>query len=338
MEDNKEKTVTEKSVGKKGILIGVGAIVAALVAFGIYASIGGKRVHTDLEIPENIITESTVRTSDKRLQALSSQINRMYKENAYTTLSVGEDVYLTMIYNKDKQCYAESQFGGSGLYVNPYKCITRTGNEQGEAVFNMTGDITALATAESMLDLAVNGKAIVEDVKLDLLENDTTIATSSNASEANEIMFKIVVMGENIEKIFKPMGEDTAKGMVTSMFGDSVNPNNAMSLLVSINTVDNQMGLGLSMILDETEYINWYFDGSIPLGDWTISKDLETYDYTNLTEDEIKTVGETYDTVIKDISTRIENYMNENKELFDYIEASSNETEEEPTSEESITD
>lgn len=302
----------------KWMYLAMGVFVAVILAFVIYASIGSKQTKTDLNIPNTVLTGSTVNTSDKRLKALSAQINRMYSENSYTSLSIGEDVYLTMIYNKNKQAYAESQYGGAGLYVTPYECITRTGDENGNAVFQKTSDITALATAESMMDLAVKGKAIVQDVKMDEISG-TEIASASNANSKAEVVFKIVVMGDNIKGIFAPMGSKEADDMVKNIFGESIDPNNAMSLLVAINTDNNQLGLGLSTMMDGTEYINWYMDGSIPLKDWSIPEDLSKFDYSSLSDSDKEQISKEYDSIVEQLGSHIQSYMSDNKEMFDYI-------------------
>lgn len=311
---------------KRNILYLVsGVVIALILAFIIYASIGNKRTKTDLTIPNTVLSGSTVSTSDKRLQALSAQINRMYSENSYTSLSIGEDVYLTMIYNKNKQAYAESQYGGAGLYVTPYECITRTGDKDGNTVFSKTSDITALATAESMLNLAVNGKAIVQDVKMDEISG-SEIASASNAKNSNEIVFKIVVTGDNIKGIFAPMGSKEADGMVKNIFGDSVDPNNAISLLVAVNPANNQVGLGLSTVMDGTEYINWYMDGSVPLKDWDIPEDIAKFDYSKLSDSDKEQISKEYDNIVAKLGSHIQSYMSENKELFDYIQGSEKES------------
>lgn len=325
-------------------------------------------------------------TDKEELDAIADirqKLDFMYERGANLKLVMSDDSsddwYL--MYNKNKDCYAEMTGGGAVVY--------QPGGERTVFTSNVTSgkDLDPLALINNMLILTEEGIGTIEVSQVDSItglevnneagsmekevesiasdekesaesiqETDNVLSTESQeiegssaedstdsnkeveesaiseSSEENientvaveditetqeekgEVLnqYVITIKGlENIKKIYsKTIDSGSAEEVVASILGEQLtnkdsNKNEYMYTL-TVNTKDeNAISVRLTLTMDNIEYIGWWFDGFIDIGDWNLPEGWNG----EHTEDEWVDL---YNKLKENIQTAIDNYAKSN--------------------------
>lgn len=235
---------------------------------------------------------------NKAATDIKSKIQMLYDTGANMKLVMSDDGsgdwYL--MYNKDKQCYAELAGGGAVVY-QPEGAVTLFSSTVIES-----NDLDPLAIMTNMLKLAEQGKA---ELTTDILEETSAKADINNEAgqisteETEEIQkesaesveeslggdtevlneYTITVKGlDNIKKIYALTLDDKATDeVINEALSDSLaNPESLKenyTYTLKVNTKgDTGISAMLALNIDNIDYTVWWFDGYVALGNWELPK------------------------------------------------------------------
>lgn len=224
------------------------------------------------EKPESIIRES---------------VEKLYNSNAYTQVNVGEDQYIYMLYNKNKEVIAESHDSALAVYRKDDVIVGFA-----DKVY-MMNDITPLKTIEYALDLVENGKAEIKSEPKEVEES------------FDGKLFHIYVRGrDNIKSLYEHVSEEYALEMVDLLYDgvieeeDKDNDNSYLDIVYSIAN-NGAVGAECAIVHSEDEkYTTWWFDGYLALMGWELPSSWYENSLTDEEESQdkwIKMVGSLLD-------------------------------------------
>lgn len=239
-------------------------MVIMMMSAVMIGGLSGCTTKKTMPVASPSIAEELSQDEKDTINLLTNKLNELYTGNAHISLHVGpEDTDLIyLMYNSDKMCYTETEFDNSvAMYQGNGKCVIFTDPVQ------IVDDISVLEMIENSIELVNNGSATVEVAEVD------------NANGDKIHQNKVIISGRNnIKQLYLKYGEDYANNIMASIFGDMTNENpdslDTMTIEVDTNS-DGAISAVCNITMDGSEYVSWWFDGYIPLGDWKFSGKLD---------------------------------------------------------------
>lgn len=284
MEKNKNffKTVGKAIGTKQNIIIGAGIVSILFVVMFVGALIF-----------------NNFGTSNKaqNIKKIDTIIEYLYNSNAYIELQAGEDLTLYQIYNKNKECFTESNYGGKAIYKSDNKMITY------DTPCEIVDEISPLAMVEAMSEFAKDNK------------NNVVVTKSKDKNETKQSYneYKIEIKGkENIRKCLSLKNENYANTMVEALstYTNLKSEVDNASICVYINEMqdenkENRYGMTMTCKIGKEEGMLWCFDGYLLFEEWELPN--EWHELSNeILEDK----------VVKDLFNTFKTYLDEKIEIF----------------------
>lgn len=243
---------------------------------------------------------------------IKKALNNVYAENPYIQLMVGDDTYVYLLYNKDKEAMAESDSGGTAFYRNDNKIITVSDTEA-----YMDYDLNPLQFIEKTVDVASANKDTCTITSEKMRSEETTTKNADGTTTTHEAvdytLYTIAVNGtDTIKKIYETVDADyatTSMEMLTEGF-ESVDPNNiVLTLKVSVGN-EGEFGASCEVAFGEDVYTSWLFDGYLSTFEWKYDEKWYAETIDAMTADEwIELAVST----IEDLSNKMVDYVEQNQ-------------------------
>lgn len=321
----------------------------------------------NVEISDSLDGETAV-----QLQKIQDYLNNIYKENSlvYLVVGEGESDIISQFYNSDYQCYSETSNNIVGIYYDRAKSIIISD------IVAREEDATAVDMLQGALDLAkqnidgvtitISTDDIYETKETDALAETTEATTETTSEETTtettteettaEVSVEDLEKGEflytqtktsikidgmdNIKKFYDLFGENFSKSMLESwksLMKDEDDTNESLSFDIITTSIDESLGAGAYMTVDNQEYISWYFENYFPFEQWSVDKEdwkkehtaQELLDMTMTVQNKITDIVNTYK---KDLGISVEDTTEVSTEAVATSE-STTETSSEETSE-----
>lgn len=242
----------------------------------------------------------------KAVEDIESVVDYMLKQNTYIRVQVGETDFDYYIYNKQGECLAQASDGSTCVVFrkDDYQSIA-FGGDTGNILLGNDADI--LTIISNVLKLA----------KSDADGITTFYMVKSEESDSPETTqeYRVEIVGdENFKEIYNSidteLGQnivDTLKEQVAQISENEFTPHVIYTFL--IDTESKAMSVMCQIVVDGYEHSNWILDGYLELGDWSLSEDWYSDDFSTLTSDE---AFNKLNIVLNDIQSLINSFMNDN--------------------------
>jgi len=317
----KKDITTKKEVDynvliKKAVLYLAGVLTGMIVML-IIQSATQKDTSVTNNNADNLIStykmNSEILQGDKLSDACDNIIDLLTSlkhDNTYIQLQVGDDVFDTYIYNKKGECFAQSDSSGySSVALSDGRTVKISTHDE-EVIIESDTDVLSL-----MLKVAELAKTDETFTLYDMVVEDEGIKE-----------YRIDVVGEeNIRKIYSSFGDQVADNIMQNLkasLGDSWEPH----LIYCYLLADNKCTLYTYVVANNEEYVNFYSQGHVTLGDWELSEDyyqadLDTLDY--------KTACDLLENTVYDLEQILQTFAIENGLIVDEPMESTNANESE---------
>lgn len=261
----------------------------------------GEAIMTTYDSEHTILNGNDITTAVNNVKVI---LDKLQKNNTYFMVQVGEQAFDVYVYNKDKECFAQSSDGASTMiYMFNDKNVLRYDG----STIDINNDMDVRTLMNSVLDTAISYKdkaGTTEGAEGITFYEMALIDTPDGYENYHE--YRVEVKGEDAFKsLYSVISDDFANTMysnfkqqaVDSGLGDDWEPHLIYTYLISN---DENLSVACYVVANGTENINWASDGYVIVDDWEL--DSAWYDITK--DDTPETVNELLE---KTVSTLQEN-------------------------------
>lgn len=313
MKDNDKSKETGSKSGKtvdtRSLIIGIlAAVLVGVIGFNLYSALKetkfaqGKNESTESNL-EDAVNSSLVQTEVKGddiktvVDTLTEFTDNIKNNNGYVQVYTGQDEYDTYIYNKNNEVVAQ---GNSTAYVSVFRNDGKVIRYTDTIAVAENEDIDIMSIVDNTLK-AVDGKTVK------LYKVEQTLAEDVDTDTYYTEYLVDIVGEDNVKKMYSSVDSTFGDTMVQGMYdavGEDWEPH---FKLIFFTTADGAFTVACHVVIDDTDQMNWYFDGYLNVYDWSLPEEWYTNDFSDTETSETLLTN-----LIQDLHTMISKYAEDN--------------------------
>ncbi len=223
------------------------------------------------------------------LAKLEGIVDSYIHSNTYIQAQISEEKFISFLYNKNKEAFSQTNTGGIAVYRKDDKMVAF------DDELKVEYGISPLRMIELALEMVRKHKA-----KL--------IKPSPNSEQGhNTIKTYIIEMAgkEKVREYYSLVDSRYADIMVQELYGIVQSDKGTMHITIYVGE-NNEFGASCDVIVGETQYRSWYFDGHMQMFDWVLTE--RWYSNDNTKDDWVMIVN----TLVSEIENKTKQFAEEN--------------------------